>query len=41
LILFTEHKDTLNYLSARIQNLLGNPDAVRIIYGDTNRDARR
>ena len=41
LILFTEHKDTLNYLVARIQDLLGNPHAVRIIYGGTNRDERR
>ena len=41
LILFTEHKDTLNYLLARIQDLLGNPQAVRIIYGGTNRDERR
>lgn len=41
LIIFTEHKDTLNYLVARIQNMLGNPNAVRIIYGGTNRDERR
>ncbi|MFW5723618.1 MAG: DEAD/DEAH box helicase, partial [Halochromatium sp.] len=41
LILFTEHKDTLNYLVARIQDLLGNPHAVRIIYGGTHRDERR
>ena len=27
LIIFTEHKDTLNYLVARIQNMLGNPNA--------------
>jgi superfamily II DNA/RNA helicase len=41
LILFTEHKDTLNYLLARIQDLLGNPEAVRSISGTTNRDERR
>ncbi|MFP4495050.1 MAG: helicase-related protein [Halochromatium sp.] len=41
LILFTEHKDTLNYLLARIQDLLGNPHAVRIIFGGTHRDERR
>lgn len=41
LIIFTEHKDTLNYLVARIQNMLGNPDAVRTIHGGTNRDHRR
>ncbi|MBK5938211.1 helicase-related protein [Halochromatium roseum] len=41
LIIFTEHKDTLNYLRARIQGLLGQPEAVRIIYGGTHRDDRR
>ena len=41
LIIFTEHKDTLNYLLRRISDMLGNEKAVRIIYGGTNRDARR
>ena len=41
LIIFTEHKDTLNYLCTRIRDMLGNPHAVRIIYGGTNRDDRR
>ncbi|MBM7454679.1 superfamily II DNA or RNA helicase [Oceanisphaera litoralis] len=41
LIIFTEHKDTLNYLIARIEDMLGNPKAVRTIYGGTNRDDRR
>ena len=41
LIIFTEHKDTLNYLVTRITDLLGKPDAVRVIYGGTNRDERR
>jgi SNF2 family DNA or RNA helicase len=41
LIIFTEHKDTLNYLVSRITGLLGKPDAVRVIYGGTNRDERR
>lgn len=41
LIIFTEHKDTLNYLLTRITDLLGKPEAVRIIYGGTNRDERR
>lgn len=41
LIVFTEHKDTLNYLAARIGDLLGNPDAVRTISGSTKRDERR
>ena len=41
LIVFTEHKDTLNYLKARISDVLANPQAVRVIYGGTNRDDRR
>ncbi|SFL20786.1 protein of unknown function [Nitrosomonas aestuarii] len=41
LIIFTEHKDTLNYLVARIGSMLGNTNAVRTIYGGTNRDERR
>ncbi|ETA00863.1 hypothetical protein CcI6DRAFT_03684 [Frankia sp. CcI6] len=31
LIIFTEHRDTLDYLRARIGSLLGKPDAVRAI----------
>jgi superfamily II DNA or RNA helicase len=41
MIIFTEHKDTLNYLFSKITDMLGNPNAVRIIYGGTNRDERR
>ncbi|WP_462174547.1 helicase-related protein [Pseudoalteromonas gelatinilytica] len=41
LIIFTEHKDTLNYLVDRIKSLLGNENSVRTIYGGTNRDQRR
>ncbi|PKG93147.1 helicase-related protein [Paraglaciecola sp. MB-3u-78] len=41
LIIFTEHKDTLNYLVTRIGDMLGNTNAVRTISGATNRDARR
>lgn len=41
LIIFTEHKDTLNYLVGRITGLLGNPGAVLTIHGGTNRDDRR
>ena len=41
LIIFTEHKDTLNYLVARISDMLGNTNSVRTIYGGTNRDERR
>lgn len=41
LIIFTEHKDTLNYLVSRIGDMLGNTKAVRTIFGGTNRDERR
>jgi SNF2 family DNA or RNA helicase len=40
LIVFTEHRDTLNYLKARISDFLGKPDAVVAIHGGTNRDER-
>lgn len=41
LIIFTEHKDTLNYLIERIRGLLGQPQAVITIHGGVNRDDRR
>lgn len=41
LIIFSEHKDTLNYLVDRIRDLLGRPEAVITIHGGTNRDDRR
>ena len=41
LIIFTEHKDTLNYLVGRIGGMLGRPEAVIIIHGSINRDDRR
>lgn len=41
LIIFTEHRDTLNYLQARISSLLGKPDAVRAIHGGVLRRERR
>ncbi len=41
MILFTEHRDTLNYLLARIRDLIGRPEAVTAIHGGVNRDDRR
>jgi SNF2 family DNA or RNA helicase len=41
LVIFTEHKDTLNYLSDRIRSLLGKPEAVVVIHGGLLRDERR
>lgn len=41
LIVFTEHRDTLNYLLLRIRDVLGSEQAVVSIHGGTNRDDRR
>ncbi len=41
LIIFTEYRDTLNYLASRIRSLLGLPDAVVDIHGGLNRELRR
>ena len=41
LVIFTEHRDTLNYLAERIGRLLGRPGALVIIHGSLGRDERR
>jgi hypothetical protein len=41
LVIFTEHKDTLNYLADRIRNLIGNQEAVVTISGGSGREERR
>ena len=41
IIVFTEHRDTLNYLMTRTRGLLGRDDAVSAIHGGVNRDDRR
>ena len=41
LIVFSEHRDTLNYLYERIAGVIGNPDAIVTIHGGTHRDERR
>jgi len=41
LIIFTEHRDTLNYLHDRITSLLGRPEAVVVIHGGMGREERR
>ncbi len=41
LIIFTEHRDTLNYLKERIGSLLGRPQAVVVIHGSMGREDRR
>jgi SNF2 family DNA or RNA helicase len=40
LVVFTEHRDTLNYLEERITRFLGRKDAVVIIHGGTGREHR-
>jgi superfamily II DNA or RNA helicase len=41
LVIFTEHRDTLNYLEEKIKSLLGKPEAVVIIHGGVGREERR
>jgi superfamily II DNA or RNA helicase len=40
LVIFTEHRDTLNYLHERITTLLGRREAVIIIHGGIGREER-
>ena len=40
LVIFTEHRDTLNYLDNRISTLLGRKQAVIIIHGGLGREER-
>ena len=41
LVVFTEHRDTLNYLQENITRLLGRSDAVSVIHGGLGREERR
>jgi superfamily II DNA or RNA helicase len=41
LIVFSEHRDTLNALTERIRTLIGKPEAVVTIHGGMHREARR
>ncbi|MGH7391488.1 MAG: helicase-related protein [Candidatus Rokuibacteriota bacterium] len=40
LVIFTEHRDTLNYLESRVTTLLGRREAVVIIHGGMGREDR-
>ncbi|MBV9670011.1 MAG: DEAD/DEAH box helicase, partial [Acidobacteriales bacterium] len=40
LIIFSEHRDTLNYLHQKISGVLGNNDSIVTIHGGTHRDER-
>src|SRR5207237_8355990 len=41
LVIFTEHRDTLNYLARQIGALIGRPEAVVTIHGGMGREERR
>jgi superfamily II DNA or RNA helicase len=41
LIIFTEHRDTLNYLATKIRGLIGSEEAVVMIHGGVKREERR
>ncbi len=41
IIIFSEHRDTLNYLHTKIAGVLGKPEAIVTIHGGTRRDERR
>lgn len=41
LIVFTEHRDTLDYLHTKIVSLFGKSEAVLTIHGQTNKDERK
>ncbi len=41
LIIFTEHRDTLNYLAVKIRGLIGNDECVVMIHGGVKREERR
>lgn len=41
LIIFSEHRDTLNYLHQKIAGVIGNADAIVTIHGGTHRDERQ
>ena len=41
LVVFSEHRDTLNYLNERTSGLLGRPEAIVTIHGGMGREERR
>ncbi len=41
LIIFSEHRDTLNYLHQQIAGVIGDQEAIVTIHGGTHRDERR
>lgn len=41
IIIFSEHRDTLNYLHAKIAGVLGSAQSIITIHGGTNKDERK
>ncbi len=41
IIVFSEHRDTLNYLHQKIAGVTGDPECIVAIHGGTHRDERR
>ncbi len=41
LVVFTEHRDTMDYLVSRIRSRIGRPEDVALIHGGMGRDERR
>ena len=41
LVIFTEHRDTLDYLIDKLNTVIGRPEGVVTIHGGTHRDLRR
>ena len=41
IIIFSEHRDTLNYLHEKIAGVLGSHDGIVVIHGGVHRDERR
>jgi superfamily II DNA or RNA helicase len=41
LVIFTEHRDTLNYLQTQIATLIGRPEAIVMMHGGMGREERR
>ena len=41
LVIFTEHRDTLDYLTDKLHTLIGRPEGIVTIHGGTHREQRR
>ncbi len=40
LVVFTEHRDTLDYLASKLRNLIGRENSVVVIHGGVTREDR-